>query len=625
MRRWLAVLLVLVLALAGGCTPQELQEPSDSQAEPAPVSSALTEPGSAVVRLSQAVSGELQCLKSRGGRCLAVYGVAGNVCEAALYDLQTGELLGMQTLPDGQYEAALLPDGTAVVLDEKTGRALRYDASLSRCLRQEAGWGSQWLLEDTGFLWSLDPCGQVCRVDLCTGTRQEYWLPENEEHALVGFGQDRILIWSAGEEEHTSWLDWRTGEILPDEAWNNGALLWRTGCAAEYTSRDGLWIRPLGEDAVYCFPHREESALWDLTDRQALLVDEPGRLEVWDLWNQKRWSRLEPQCVGATLTEETLLYALEIGGTTRLYRWDYRQETPEETGCERLTIQELEAKNRATAAAVRRRTGIQVYYGQAGVAFQDMGPSGYVGRVEENPVLISIALEAVDHFTRQYPQGMFQEMVTEPVERLELYLSGALAPDGDGSIASAYGFTAKLTPVRVVVMNLDLLGDRSQAFFEQSLAHEFMHVMEDRIYACAVEDEIDYLAYWECFTPGEEAYFYSYFDENGVEIQDPTFTLAGRGLEGGEVWFLDSYSRSYPLEDRGRILEYLYAGPEGAYAQAFEEPHIRDKAQYLCAVIRACFPSCAGADRLPWEMLVDPVPFSQYREAVMAFEPLAKG
>ena len=48
----------------------------------------------------------------------------------------------MQTLPDGQYEAALLPDGTAAVLDEKTGRALRYDASLSRCLRQEAGWGS---------------------------------------------------------------------------------------------------------------------------------------------------------------------------------------------------------------------------------------------------------------------------------------------------------------------------------------------------------------------------------------------------------------------------------------------------------------------------------------------------
>ena len=59
----------------------------------------------------------------------------------------------------------------------------------------------------------------------------------------------------------------------------------------------------------------------------------------------------------------------------------------------------------------------------------------------------------------------------------------------------------------------------------------------------------------------------------------------------GEVWFLDQLLRSYPLEDRGRILEYLYAGEEGAYAQAFHENPIRDKAQYLCAVIRACFPA----------------------------------
>lgn len=155
--------------------------------------------------------GELQCLQSRGGRCLAVYSMAGDVCEAALYDLQTGQLLGMQTLPDGQYEAALLPDGTAAVLDEKTGRTLHYDAGLGRCLRQEEGWGSQWLLEDTGYLWALDETGLVRRVHLCDGVRQEYQLPEGEEHALVGFGQDRLLIWSAGEEETTAWLDWRTG------------------------------------------------------------------------------------------------------------------------------------------------------------------------------------------------------------------------------------------------------------------------------------------------------------------------------------------------------------------------------------------------------------------------------
>lgn len=115
--------------------------------------------------------------QSRGGRCLAVYSMAGDVCEAALYDLQTGQLLGMQTLPDGQYEAALLPDGTAAVLDEKTGRTLHYDAGLGRCLRQEEGWGSQWLLEDTGYLWALDETGLVRRVHLCDGVRRSISSP----------------------------------------------------------------------------------------------------------------------------------------------------------------------------------------------------------------------------------------------------------------------------------------------------------------------------------------------------------------------------------------------------------------------------------------------------------------
>ena len=98
--------------------------------------------------------------------------------------------------------------------------------------------------------------------------------------------------------------------------------------------------------------------------------------------------------------------------------------------------------------------------------------------------------------------GIFQEMVTEPVTGLELYLSGELSADGDGSVASAYGFSTTMDTTRIVVMNLDLLETRSQSYFEQCLAHEFMHVMEDRIYACIEETGIDYLAYWGDLCPG---------------------------------------------------------------------------------------------------------------------------
>lgn len=169
-------------------------------------------------------------------------------------------------------------------------------------------------------------------------------------------------------------------------------------------------------------------------------------------------------------------------------------------------------------------------------------------------------------------------------------------------------------------MNLHYVTD--SLFFRQTMAHEFMHAMEDRIYACEQEDGISYLGYWESFAPAEDAYFYSYFDESGLEVSDPAYTAAS-GLLPTQVSFLDSYSRSYPHEDRARILEYLYAGQDSSYAYLFQGGVIREKAQYLCAVIRVCFPSCQ--EQLPWETLVEPVDFSQYQAAVEAYVPVAKG
>ena len=155
-------------------------------------------------------------------------------CKVAVYHLQTGALLGQRTMPDGIYEAELRTDGSVALLNRKTGEAFRYDEKLTQCLRQEPGWGKQWLLEESGELWALDENGAVRCTDLLNGSRQEYQLPGDQEHILIGFGVDRTLIWSAGEEETTAWLDRRTGELTPDLTWNNPALLWQTGSAAVY-------------------------------------------------------------------------------------------------------------------------------------------------------------------------------------------------------------------------------------------------------------------------------------------------------------------------------------------------------------------------------------------------------
>ena len=46
-----------------------------------------------------------------------------------------------------------------------------------------------------------------------------------------------------------------------------------------YTGQEELLVRPLGAEAVYRFPGQETSTLRDMTDRQALLASEDGRLQ----------------------------------------------------------------------------------------------------------------------------------------------------------------------------------------------------------------------------------------------------------------------------------------------------------------------------------------------------------
>ena len=164
MRRFLAVLWILAVLLGSGCALREEPAPSEETAASTP-----TDPQPVCVSLTAGVRGTIQCLDGRDGRCLAVYRMDTGACTVAVYHLQTGALLGQRTMPDGIYEAELLTDGSVALLNRKTGEAFRYDEKLTQCLRQEPGWGKQWLLEESGELWALDENGAVRCTDLRGG------------------------------------------------------------------------------------------------------------------------------------------------------------------------------------------------------------------------------------------------------------------------------------------------------------------------------------------------------------------------------------------------------------------------------------------------------------------------
>ena len=77
----------------------------------------------------------------------------------------------------------------------------------------------------------------------------------------------------------------------------------------------------------------------------------------------------------------------------------------------------------------------------------------------------------------------------------------------------------------------------------------------------------------------------------------------GHAKKPGKEYFIDTYSMSYPKEDRARLFEYaMTAGHE----DLFSSPNLQRKLQQLCTGIREGFGLKNHEDPLPWEQYLQP-------------------
>ena len=106
----------------------------------------------------------------------------------------------------------------------------------------------------------------------------------------------------------------------------------------------------------------------------------------------------------------------------------------------------------------------------------------------------------------------------------------------------------------------------------------------------------DYDEEWADLSPSG-AYTYSYSNYEDNLLYTPYDSSYG-------VWFVDGYSRTYPTEDRARIMENLFnTSEENADKSIFaENQNIKEKAIQYCSILRECFSSCDSEDLLPWEI-----------------------
>ena len=199
-----------------------------------------------------------------------------------------------------------------------------------------------------------------------------------------------------------------------------------------------------------------------------------------------------------------------------------------------------------------------------------------------------IVYDTLSDFPESFIAELFSDTGKGNCTEFIMCLTGNLDPTEYGSTSDPIAYAYYTDVTQFIVVDIDYYyGMRS------TIAHELMHAI-DR-YLSAVTDYNTYPD-WGKYLPKKFKYNNSYVDSYGNDYSDTKYTMWGTS----DTYFIDSYSKTFDLEDRARLFENMFTADE--YSTFLDYPHILDRMGYLASVIRANFTSVSGSDEIPiWE------------------------
>ena len=267
-----------------------------------------------------------------------------------------------------------------------------------------------------------------------------------------------------------------------------------------------------------------------------------------------------------------------------LYRWDITAEVfAPETAADRSytaaypdaaqSAPEALAQCRDYAAQLSRQFGIQIHVLEEAAAVQ---PWDYRLEAETNTRILMQELRLLEERLGAYPQAVLEKTASH-FTQLHLCLVRQITGTADtGSLSTATGVQfLEGTEAYVVIA--------AGKYSRQALYHELFHVMETRIL-----NKSSALDQW-----------------NDLNPQDFAYTMGSEPVSGFEGWlsgenraFVDSYSMTYPKEDRARIFENaMLPGRQ----ELFASPILQQKLTALCKGIRQAYGLAKSPEVFLWE------------------------
>ena len=260
----------------------------------------------------------------------------------------------------------------------------------------------------------------------------------------------------------------------------------------------------------------------------------------------------------------------EQGCASRIYLWDTVNcaaadwEGPSETAYEAPEPVDYGELSRA-AEELGDRYGVTIVLGDnIPSEFRD-----YTAEPATEPSVLSGSLSVLSNTLSLYPEGYFDRLKGDYFRGIVLYLTGALTPlNAASSISNASAFTTESNGLMQVAF--DLYDDLDPS----TVIHELTHAADYRFLGEGLLDE----DVWNAMNPEGFSYYYSYIDASGVsyETAGSTEYTAESGCPARDVYFIDPYSKTYPMEDRAVLMENLLSG-NSPYAYCFSGGHVQEK------------------------------------------------
>ena len=412
---------------------------------------------------------------------------------------------------------------------------------------------------------------------------------------------DKVLYCAVRDEngENALFLSAETGELLYQ---NNGPLSVSTWDDSYYVRvQEGTLPLSLfgkaGEEPQMLMPRDPFAECWYLESVNGAVTSSADffgvLLDYYDLGTGRRIDSFS--LTGGSIPldvamDDTLkaVYLLTDEPNSRIYRWNVSAVNTEDKTVytsQRYTLDNPDSNGLALcddrAYELSQIYGVEVLVGMDAVANE---PWDYELYPEYQVPVVNRMLDQLEQILQTYPDGFFRtlaEKTTQNPVRICLVRSMYGSPES-GSLDTANGIQFWNGTDAYVALG-------AGEMFTQTFYHEMFHVIETCVFghSNAYDD-------WNKLNPKEFEYDFDYM--TNLERAEETY------LQEENRSFIDTYSMSYPKEDRARIIEYAAMEGNESY---FASDTMQKKLKVLCVGIREAFDLREYPVELMWEQYLE--------------------